>query len=456
MKKRMLCLLVLVLLSVILAGCGNSVKNENELMDDFLVHADNYLVEGSSISEFSVIKRLTKAEDKKDTVYVQMTADHPAATAYQAFIMHYTLYNDGWKLDGIESYQGHDAAYKTVPKSNPTNEEVMTQLTAYSNAAIDDYNQTWQTNDPYFFEEGKYAVRICNGVRSSDQTYECIVMAKRVYNYLVLEEMQKLSFVFDLLRYEWVLYNVEIIDSSGSWYIDGYWREPDSGATVMLEHQSTEVGNGVCMSRFSGSCMPSGNYTDFTLNLYLPSSLGGSGGGLSDYIGGPFEYIYCSIFVHPDELLADRIPMAPLQLTRSVPQLAAVGVIDANTDDGGNEYYEISKALIDSVFIDHDLTYAESVLHPLAREEFLLGVAQLIQETDIQIIDMLHQDTVLFSSGDVNWEYVSVSLRHSFPDATEFAGCSVTLIITENGNMRQEDISVTLLKENDRIYVCGF
>lgn len=210
------------------------------------------------------------------------------------------------------------------------------------------------------------------------------------------------------------------------------------------------------MSRFSGSCMPSADDTDFVLKLYLPSSLGGNGGGVSDFIGGPFEYIYCSIFVHPDELLADRIPMAPLQLTRSVPQLAAVGVIDANNDDEGSEYYEISKALIESVFVDHDLTSAESALHPLAREEFLSGMAQLIQETDIQIIDILCQDTVLFSSGDVNWEYVSISLKHSFPEATEFAACSVTLIITEHGNMKQQDISVTLVKENDRIYVCGF
>ena len=454
MKKRILCLLVFVLLSVVLTGCGNSVKTEKELMDDFLVHAGNYLVESSSISEFSIIKRLTEKESKKDTVYVQLIAEHPAATVYQAFIMNYTLYNDGWKLDSIESYQGHDAAYKTVPKSNPTNEEIMRQLTAYSNAAIDDYNQTWQTNDPYFFEEGKYAVRICAGDRPAEQTYECIVIAERTYNYLVLEETQKLSFVFDLLRYEWVLYNVVIIDNSGSWYIDGYWREPDSGATVVLEHQSTKVGNGVYMSQFRGSCIPSGDDTDFTLQLHLPSSLGGSGGGLSDFIGGPFDYIYCSISVSPDELLADGISMDPLQLTQSVPQLETVGIIDANAV--GDEYFEIAKALLESVFVDRDLTYAESVVHPLDPEGVLDGLKEQLSMEDIQMNAVVYQNTDVFCKGNSSWEYVAIGMKETFPYAEEMAVCNMTLAVTHDSSTECNDVSFTFIKENGQIYVVEF
>lgn len=456
MKKRMLCFLVFVLLSVILAGCGNSVKNEKELMDDFLVHADNYLVEGSSISEFSIIKRLTETDNKKDTVYVQLIAEHPAATAYQAFIMHYTLYNDGWKLDNVESYQGHDAIYKTVPKNDPTKEEIMEQLTAYSNAAIDEYNRTWQTNDPYFFEEGKYAVQICDGDRPNDQTYECIVIAERTYNYLVLEEMQKLYFVFDLLRYEWVLYNVEIFDNSGSWYIDGYWREPDSGATILFEHNYAVIANGKQTDRFEGSCIPRANNTDFILQLYLPSSLGGSGGGLSDYIGGAFEYIYCAISVHPDELLADKVPLVPIQLEESVPALETGIFSDVSIEDEAVEYYEMAEIFMNAIFVERDLTRVESVLHPLVSGEYMEVMNQLVQSDGLQLNTMLYEHTVLFSTNDADWDYVPVATKQAFPNATEFANCYFSLVLTDNGNTECVDILISFVKENDRIYVCGF
>ena len=87
MKRKMLIFITAILIAVLFAGCGNKVKNEEDLLVDLVADSSFYMVEGSEVTELSIIKRLTDEENKTDKVYVSINIDHEAATATQAYIM---------------------------------------------------------------------------------------------------------------------------------------------------------------------------------------------------------------------------------------------------------------------------------------------------------------------------------------------------------------------------------
>ena len=135
--KKIRMILTMLLLMISLVGCVKSVKAEKELLEDLVSSSEFNMVEGGNASELSIIKRLTDQENREDTVYVKINIEHENATATEAYIMHYTCYNDGWRLDSIENYYGDEVEWKIVPNRIPTNEEIMEELIANSNRQIE-------------------------------------------------------------------------------------------------------------------------------------------------------------------------------------------------------------------------------------------------------------------------------------------------------------------------------
>lgn len=112
--KKILVTMVMLVMAISLVGCGKSVKAEKELLEDLVANSEFHMVEDSTASSLTVIKRLTDQENRKDTVYAEISIEHENASATQAYIMHYTCYNDGWRLDSIEQYYGEEVEWKLL------------------------------------------------------------------------------------------------------------------------------------------------------------------------------------------------------------------------------------------------------------------------------------------------------------------------------------------------------
>ena len=342
MKRRMLFLLA-VLLTVVLAGCGNAVKDEQELMEDLNSTCRIFMVEGSQVTELSIIKRLTDKDNRTDKVYVSILIDHSNATESRAYVMNYTLYNDGWMLDDVEDYYGDEAVWKVSPKGAPTNEQVMAALIAYSNAQIDAaYAEQYQSDKIphlYFFEEGKYVSKIYIGEFISEVQYTCMVETMRAFNYALVSEIETLYFLFDDFSYAWELYDADVILDGGSWNFKGEWYSPlhDLTLDVTKFYDSFDFDKNVQTKGFECRIAYDGEYLVFYPILYYPTSS-------MIYINhvffedgtGIFKNSICHLLVTPDTIICDTYrhdfcELEPIGFYESIPPLDRTGIIDMGT-----------------------------------------------------------------------------------------------------------------------------
>lgn len=344
MKRKVLFLIAAFLLAVICSGCGNSVKTEGELKKDLTAHSGFFMVDGSEVSELSIIKRLTDEDNKTDTVYVSILIDHPNATENRAYVMNYTLYNEGWILDDVEDYFGDEAVWNISPKGAPSNEQIMEELIAYSNSQIDLEYANYLTlpeelTHTYFFEDGKYATKIYSGSFPYPTEYSCTVETDRVFNYAKVYVKQQLYFSFNEFSYEWYLTYDEILslDHGLDFYIDGTWQDPLSGATIWF-YESSAWGSGqrfdgIPYSDFYAECSISGKkYTDeFVMLCPTTQRIDTALTTLGDVVFAP---INVSIWISPDQLwcydwFTEQIyELVPIKLDSYPSKLEVTGIID--------------------------------------------------------------------------------------------------------------------------------
>lgn len=343
MKRRFLILLTALLLAALFSGCGNSVKTEKELKTDLTAHSGFYMVEGSEVSELSIIKRLTDVDNRTDKVYVSILIDHPNATESRAYVMNYTLYNDGWMLDDVKDYYGDESIWEVKPKGAPTNEQVMAELIKYSNAQIDaSYTEQYLSDKlphTYFFEEGKYASKIYTGEFVSETQYTCVAETERVFNYARVFEIETLYFLFDDFSYTWELYDANIIFDGGTWDFRGEWYSPlhDLTLNVTKFYDSFDFDKNIQTKGFECRIASDGEYLLFYPTLYYPTSnmIYINHAFLEDGTG-IFKNSICHLMIAPDIIICDTYrndfcELDPIGLCESIPPLDRTGIIDMNT-----------------------------------------------------------------------------------------------------------------------------
>lgn len=255
MKVKLIMVISIFLLVGIMTGCGKRIKNEKELARDLSENSDFYMVEGSEISDLTVIKRLTDETNKTDKVYVSVNVEHEAASKTCAYIMNYTCYNEGWMLDSIEAYYGEEAVWEITPKALPTNEEIEASLISYSKAQIDaDDGEIEGVSQLYFCKEEEipYTIKIYPGDSTSDLSYSCIAETMvGLYGDGDDVAIELLWFYFDEYTYEWKISSSEIVNSYRS------SETPDKGMVFVSmdesEKQYQEVTNEVLNAMFVDS-----------------------------------------------------------------------------------------------------------------------------------------------------------------------------------------------------------
>lgn len=225
MKKWCTLLVILLVISAMLAGCGGGtitqtrtdIKNEASMKED-LSAKSGLFVDGTQITNLTVIKRLTNEEDRTDEVYVSVELDHPGATAVQNYKLNYTKYNEGWMLDSVEEYYNEEYIWDLEPKGGPTPERIESELLQYSaneiqlaeeglylyNYATNEYTKTF-----YYYEyvEGQYALKVYDGKLDGNH-YRCLVTAEKDLYGAPTYVCKEVSFLFNAYTYEWDLREV--------------------------------------------------------------------------------------------------------------------------------------------------------------------------------------------------------------------------------------------------------
>lgn len=108
MKRRTFCLLIFLLLFMVLPGCGNSVKNEKELIEDVgeeitVLFLDNERIQ-LHVENLTIERR--KTEKDIDQVYckIEMSNKNLSVTSYQ--VMTYSRFNGNeWHLISTTPYE---------------------------------------------------------------------------------------------------------------------------------------------------------------------------------------------------------------------------------------------------------------------------------------------------------------------------------------------------------------
>lgn len=463
MKRKMLIFITAILIAVLFAGCGNKVKNEEDLLVDLVADSSFYMVEGSEVTELSIIKRLTDEENKTDKVYVSINIDHEAATATQAYIMYYTCYNEGWLLDDIEEYYGDEVEWATVPKGAPTNEQIMEALIAYSNSQIDasyaDQYISEELTHTYFFEEGKYYTEIYSGDMVSESEYSCFVTTYRNFDYMEVREEQLLRFMFDYYSYEWYLYDDEIIWIHGDAYIDGTWQVPTNGATLQFDMSHGSYGPDA-YAEYDAVCNIDGETLEYSFTLPFPStrSIEASWSSIGDVIWGP---VCLNIEIAPDMawcydwFYEYSFELEPIALDGAPSALESTGIVDMSTDEEAEPYREMARNVLNAVFVEPDVSYIKEMWHPTLTES-LSWIEEIILTGEYQATSMVHTNTLVVSreeQDEYNAQDYFEYLKEAGCNANELIFSSFYLELWDEGEVEYEDIGVMFAKEGEQIYV---
>ena len=463
MKRKILMLITVILIIALCTGCGKIVKNEEELLTDLIADSSFYMVEGSEVTELSIIKRLTDVENKTDKVYVSINIEHEAATATQAYIMYYTCYNEGWLLDDIEEYYGDEVEWTTVPKGAPTNEQIMEALINYSNSQIDasyaDQFISEELTHTYFFEEGKYYTEIYSGDMVSESEYSCFVTTYRNFDYMEVREKQLLRFMFDYYSYEWYLYDDEIIWIHGDAYIDGTWRVPTNGATLQFEMSYGSYGPDA-YAEYDAVCTIDGETLEYSFTLPFPStrSIDASSSNIGDVIWDP---VCLSIEIAPDMtwcydwFYEYSFELEPIELDGAPSALESTGIVDMSTAEEAEPYREMARNVLSAIFVEPDVSYVKEMWHPTITGGLSL-IEEIIFSGEYQATTMIHEITQIVSKDEqdkYNAQYYFEDLKEAGCNASELIFSTFYLELWDEGEVEYEEFGVLLAKESEQVYV---
>lgn len=131
--KEKLCFLcvVLTLTFILLSGCTESAKSEEDIVDDLQHNSTFSSNMDIPITEYNIIKRQTDVEEKSDVVYINVEAENDRIWLDRSYIMTYGLYNEGWILDNVTSYNEVD--WKIRPLQGVEEEVLQQYIDSFQN-----------------------------------------------------------------------------------------------------------------------------------------------------------------------------------------------------------------------------------------------------------------------------------------------------------------------------------
>lgn len=241
--KKVNILGILLVVLMLLTACSSSEVPEKQLQED-LENSTIYTDLNISTTEFSVIKRQTDEEAKTDLVYVTIKGESDTYSVVRNYLMTYGLYNDGWVLDNVESYQDDQNVDKTIPLvTNQAEIEVLTDA-GYEVVA----DEIYEENSMYF---NKISYNVLNEYQYMDE-----VVQYNDYYYFNpdIYEWEYWDYDFEVLEEKWNL--------NGTWHFEtesperfGYYLHDDAyfdykiksfdGKTVDLEYTQSIVATSV-------------------------------------------------------------------------------------------------------------------------------------------------------------------------------------------------------------------
>lgn len=133
-KTKFLCVLLAgTILTMVLAlwGCNSKPEapSESEVEQDLIasfVFASYFNTSSPQTSDFVVESRQTAPENNSDKVWVSIRAEDDEKSAELSFLMIYTLYNEGWKLEEITPSKEY--GWEFAPLQGPSEEVIRTDL----------------------------------------------------------------------------------------------------------------------------------------------------------------------------------------------------------------------------------------------------------------------------------------------------------------------------------------
>jgi len=132
--RILLVVITLMTLTFLLTACSERVVPESQIIHD-IENQQLFSKLNVAISDFDILKRQTNIDEKKDIVYVAVTADNEDYSVTRSYVLTYVLYNDDWLLETFDPYFNEGTPDRITPLHGVLYEE----LKAYINSL--DYSQ---------------------------------------------------------------------------------------------------------------------------------------------------------------------------------------------------------------------------------------------------------------------------------------------------------------------------
>ena len=140
MKKQLYIPFFLIFI-MLLGGCGNTVKNEKQILLDLESNLQaDYFAENEKIIEVKIDKRQTEKDTKQDTVWCTIQTEDEKCAYEKNLVLTYTLYSEGgWMLDDVSV--NNRSEWSIIPITGASSEEISASLNGI-NVTAD--NDIWQ------------------------------------------------------------------------------------------------------------------------------------------------------------------------------------------------------------------------------------------------------------------------------------------------------------------------
>lgn len=199
MKQLLTKITVLFFCILVLAGCSPKEKSVEEIKKDLMNHQGFYSTQSVSIDSLSIIKRQTDKKEKRDIVYVDVTASNHDIKCELSYELKYELYNEGWILDDVNPYETGN--WKITPLSAPDRK--------LADSIMGQQYNNWE----YFDSSVDLASKACTFYYNVN------------YNYAYLQQIREIAVTLRFNEYSasWEKSDIDTINTSGQWNLDGIW-----------------------------------------------------------------------------------------------------------------------------------------------------------------------------------------------------------------------------------------
>ncbi len=209
-----LILIILFAFIIILVG-GKSPVSKQEILNAVISYRDLYDMD---VKEYKIEKRYTNKDTRTDQVWFYIEAENDIVRFCENYQLTYTLYNDGWELNGISILDSERIALENVEES-----QVQSDMIEYYSSFISEFALTDVT----------VSVQSISKDSNNFNTVNCTLNGKN--EALCLSQSIKIEAVYECWKSGWALESIRELD---------YPYQPLSNPSKELLSQTTSQWNG--------------------------------------------------------------------------------------------------------------------------------------------------------------------------------------------------------------------